>query len=133
MTAVSERMNSQRTGGIGLILDKILMTLYCRDTSSPMTPIYTSANHPTNDLCSAETTTLGFCCFLHKQKVSIMIKCSATCAVMFFLGHCCDDEFYQRAIYSSHLNSREGLLAKLAAGEYSWPSTGTHPPTVSLP
>lgn len=66
-------MNSQRAGGTGLILDKILMTLFCRDTASPMTPINTSANHPTNDLCSAENTTFGFCCF--SQKVSIMKQC----------------------------------------------------------
>lgn len=54
-----------------------------------------------------------------------MIKYSVTCAITLILGHSCDDEFDQRVIYSSHLNSRKGLLARLTCREYSWVSTGT--------
>lgn len=115
----SEGMNSQQAGGRGLILDKILMTVCCRDTSSPMTPVY-----------STQVLIIQLMIFvLWKQQlfafvashctqtktISPVIKYSATCPG-------------KRAVSSGPLNSR----AELTSREYSWFSTGMHPPTVSI-
>lgn len=67
-------------------------------------------------------TTLSFCCFPHKPKISIMIKCHM-CLYVFFW------DIVVMMIYNGHLNSTDDLLAKFISREYSWFFTGTHPLT----